>query len=224
MSGETVFEAVDNYIDGLFVESDGILDSILARADEAGLPEMQVSPGQGKLLYLMAKIIGAKRILEVGTLGGYSAVWLARAMGEGGKLTTLELEAAHAAFARMTLKEANLAERCEVIEGPALGSMKAMQPPFDLVFLDANKDQYPVYLNEAVRLTRPGGIILADNVVRSGSVLEPAAVDPSAIGAAAFNQALAEHPKLEAIILQQVGLKGHDGMAIARVKDDELSG
>lgn len=219
MSGESVFEAVDNYIDGLFVETDEILDSVLARAQEAGLPEMQVSPGQGKLLYLMAKLIGAKRILEVGTLGGYSTVWLARAMGEGGTLKTLEVEPAHAAFARETLVQAELSHSCEVIEGPALSAMTALQPPFDLVFLDANKEQYPAYLREAVRLTRPGGIILADNVVRSGSVIEPAAVDPSAIGAAAFNQALAEHPKLEAIILQQVGLKGHDGMAIARVKD-----
>ena len=219
MSGESVFEAVDNYIDGLFVETDTVLDAVLERAKTAGLPEMQVSPGQGKLLYLMAKIIGAKRILEVGTLGGYSAVWLARAMGEGGLLTTLEVEPAHSAFARETLSKAGLSDCCEVIEGPALVSMKALEPPFDLVFLDANKDQYPVYLNEAVRLTRPGGIILADNVVRSGSVLAPASVDPSAIGAAAFNQALAEHPKLEAIILQQVGLKGHDGMALARVRD-----
>ncbi len=219
MSGESVFEAVDSYIDGLFVETDEILDSVLARARSAGLPEMQVSPGQGKLLYLMAKLIGAKRILEVGTLGGYSAVWLARAMGDGGVLTTLEVEPAHAAFANETLVQAGMSNSCQVIEGPALASMVALQPPFDLVFLDANKDQYPAYLREAVRLTRPGGLILADNVVRSGSVLAPASVDPSAIGAAAFNQALAEHPKLEAIILQQVGLKGHDGMAIARVKD-----
>ena len=168
MTGETVFEAVDSYIDGLFVETDVVLDAVLERAKAAGLPEMQVSPGQGKLLYLMAKIIGANRILEVGTLGGYSAVWLARAMGEGGKLTTLEVEPEHAAFARETLSDAGLSDSCEVIEGSALASMKTLEPPFDLIFLDANKDQYPVYLNEAVRLTRPGGIILADNVVRSG--------------------------------------------------------
>ena len=167
----------------------------------------------------MAKLIGAKRILEVGTLGGYSTVWLARAMGEGGELKTLEIETAHAAFARETIVQAELSDICEVIEGPALSAMTALQPSFDLVFLDANKEQYPAYLREAVRLTRPGGVIIADNVVRSGTVIEPAAVDPSAIGAAAFNQALAEHPKLEAIIIQQVGLKGHDGMAIARVKD-----
>ena len=217
--GTSVFEAVDTYIDGLFVETDDILDGILARAEAAGLPAMHVSPGQGKLLHLMAKIMGAKRVIEVGTLGGYSTVWLARALPEDGSLTTLELDSAHAAFARETLEQAGVADRCEVIEGPALGSLQDMIGPVDLVFLDANKDAYPAYLNQAVRLTRPGGLILADNVVREGAVLEPSAMDPSAIGAAAFNQALAEHPKLEAIILQQVGLKGHDGLALARVKD-----
>jgi len=219
MPADSVFEAVDSYIDGLFVETDDVLNSVLERAEAAGLPKMQVSPGQGKLLYLMAKIIGAKRIVEVGTLGGYSTVWLARAMGEGGLLSTLEVEPKHAAFARETLSNAGLASTCEVLEGAALQSLQSLSGPVDLVFLDANKDQYPAYLAEAVRLTRPGGLILADNVVRKGDVLAPSSVDPSAIGAAAFNQALAEHPKLEAIVLQQVGLKGHDGMAIARVRD-----
>ena len=219
MPADSVFEAVDTYIDGLFVETDDVLDSVLERAEAAGLPQMQVSPGQGKLLYLMAKIIGAKRIVEVGTLGGYSTVWLARAMRDGGLLSTLEVDAKHAAFARETLSNAGLTNTCEVLEGPALQSMQSLTGPVDLVFLDANKDQYPAYLAEAVRLIRPGGLILADNVVRKGDVLAPKAVDPSAIGAAAFNQALAEHPKLEAIVLQQVGLKGHDGMAIARVRD-----
>lgn len=217
--GTSIFEAVDSYIDGLFVDTDDVLDAILTRANAAGLPEFHVSPGQGKLLYLMAKIIGAKNIVEVGTLGGYSTVWLARAMADGGYLATLELDAKHAAFARETMKLAGIDDRCEVIEGPALPSMQDMVGPLDLVFLDANKDAYPAYLNQAVRLVRPGGLILADNVVRQGSVLNPSGVDASAIGAAAFNQALASHPKLEAIILQQVGLKGHDGMAIARVKD-----
>lgn len=218
-SGTSVFEAVDTYIDGLFVETDDVLDAVLSRAEAAGLPDIHVSPGQGKLLYLMAKIIGAKRVVEVGTLGGYSTVWLARALPEGGRLTTLELEPVHAAVARETLQQAGFDDRCDVIEGPALASMQEMTGPVDLVFLDANKDAYPAYLNQAVRLTRPGGLILADNVVREGAVLDPSEMDPSAIGAAAFNQALAEHPKLEAIILQQVGLKGHDGMALARVKD-----
>jgi len=218
-TGTSVFEAVDTYIDGLFVETDDILDAVLARAADAGLPDFHVSPGQGKLLYLMAKIIGAKRVIEVGTLGGYSTVWLARALPESGSLTTLELVSEHAAVARETLNQAGVADRCEVIEGPALASMQEMTGPVDLVFLDANKDAYPAYLNQAVRLTRPGGLILADNVVREGKVLDPSEMDPSAIGAAAFNQALAEHPKLEAIVLQQVGLKGHDGLALARVKD-----
>ena len=219
VAGSSVFEAVDSYIDGLFVETDEVLDKILERASAAGLPDIHVSPGQGKLLYLMAKTIGAKRVIEVGTLGGYSTVWLARALPEDGQLITLELDPTHAEFARETLKQAGIADRCDVIEGAALPSLQDIVGPVDLVFLDANKDSYPAYLNQAVRLTRPGGLILADNVVRQGTVLEPSEVDPSAIGAAAFNQALAEHPKLEAIILQQVGLKGHDGLALARVKD-----
>lgn len=218
-SGNSVFEAVDTYIDGLFVKTDPVLDDVLSRAEAAGIPNMHVSPGQGKLLYLMAKIIGAKRVIEVGTLGGYSTVWLARALPEDGQLTTLEIEPEHAAFARETLELAGVAAKCEVLEGPALAALQEMSEPVDLVFIDANKEAYPAYLKQAVRLTRPGGLILADNVVRQGKVMNPSAVDPYAIGAAAFNQALAEHPNLEAIILQQVGLKGHDGMAVARVKD-----
>jgi len=216
MSDTALFEAVDTYIDGLFASTDAALEGILERAHAAGLPDIHVSPGQGKLLYLLTKIAGAKRILEVGTLGGYSTVWLARAMQAGGKLTTLELDPAHVAFARETLQLAGLGDICEVIQGRGLDTMAALEPPFDLVFLDANKDHYPAYLKHAVRLLRPGGLLLADNVVRKGAVLAPEGMDASAIGAAAFNQALAEHDQLEAIILQQVGIKGHDGLAIAR--------
>jgi len=219
MTDTALFEAVDTYIDGLFASTDPALESILTRAAAAGLPDIHVSPGQGKLLYLLTRIAGAKRILEVGTLGGYSTVWLARAMGEGGQLTTLELDPGHAAFARETLDLAGLSDRCEVVEGRGIETMAAFEPPFDLIFLDANKDHYPAYLKQAVRLLKPGGLLLADNVVRKGAVLAPEGMDASAIGAAAFNQALAEHTDLEAIILQQVGIKGHDGLAIARKKD-----
>ncbi len=218
MSENKVFEAVDDYIHGLFVEADPVLDDILARSADAGLPDIQVSPGQGKLLYLLTKMIGASRVLEIGTLGGYSTVWLGRAMS-GGELVTIEFDDAHAAFARETLDQAGLKPESQVLTGRALDILPALEPPFDVVFLDANKDSYPAYLRHAVRLTRPGGLIIADNVVRDGAVLAPEGVDPQAVGAAAFNQALAEHPALEAIILQQVGMKGHDGLAIARVKD-----
>jgi len=219
MSEGRLFEAVDTYINSLFVEGDPILDRAVERSTAAGLPEIQVSPGQGKLIYLLAKMIGAERILEIGTLGGYSTVWLGRSLPERGELITVELEPAHARVARETLQDAGLEGRCRVIEGRALDVMGMLTPSFDMVFLDANKDHYPAYLKQAIRLTRPGGLIVADNVVREGAVLEPSKVDPNAIGAAAFNQALASHPGLEAIVLQQVGIKGHDGLAVARVKD-----
>ena len=219
MSAGHLFEDVDTYINSLFVEADPVLERALERASKAGLPDIQVSPGQGKLIYLLAKMIGAKRVLEVGTLGGYSTVWLGRAIPESGELISIELDPAHVAVARETLKDAGLADRCEVVEGKGLDEMRALEPSFDFVFLDANKDGYPAYLKQAIRLLRPGGLIVADNVVREGAVLKPSNVDPNAIGAAAFNQALAGHPELEAIVLQQVGIKGHDVLAIARVKD-----
>ncbi|MBF35067.1 MAG: methyltransferase [Henriciella sp.] len=219
MSETQLFEAVDTYINSLFAADDAVLNRAVERARRAGLPEIQVSPGQGKLIYLLAKMIGARRVLEVGTLGGYSTVWLGRALPEDGELLTIELEPDHAAIARETIKDAGLQARCEVIEGKALDEMRALEPSFDLVFLDANKDGYPAYLKQAKRLLRPGGLIVADNVVREGAVLDPSKVDPNAIGAAAFNQALASDADLEAIVLQQVGIKGHDGLAIARVKD-----
>lgn len=218
MSNDSLFEAVDTYINSLFATDDPVLGRAVERAAKAGLPDIQVSPGQGKLIYLLAKLIGARRILEIGTLGGYSTVWLGRALPEDGELISIELEAAHAAVARETLKDAGLTGRCQVIEGKALDEMRALEPSFDLVFLDANKDGYPAYLKQAIRLTRPGGLIVADNVVREGAVLDPSKVDPNAIGAAAFNQALASDDRLEAIVLQQVGIKGHDGLALARVK------
>lgn len=216
----TIFEAVDDYIHGLFIPADIALEGALERADAAGLPGIQVSPTQGKLLYLLAKLIGAKRVLEIGTLGGYSTLWLSRALPAGGSIVTVESDSGHASVARETFKGARADVEIELIEGRAQTVLPTLEPAYDLVFLDANKESYPAYLKQAVRLTRPGGLIVADNVVRDGAVLQPEGVDPQAIGAAAFNQALAEHPKLEALILQQVGVKGHDGLAIARVRDE----
>jgi predicted O-methyltransferase YrrM len=217
MSG-SIFEDVDVYIDSLFTPDEDILSDVLSRAAAAGLPDIHISPGQGKFLYLLAKMIGAKRILELGTLAGYSTIWLGRAMPPGGKLTTIEIDPVHADVARTSLEEAGLSDRCEVVTASALEALPKLEGPFDLIFIDANKESYPAYLSHAVRLTRPGGLILADNVVRRGAVLGNS-MDPAVIGAKAFNQALASHPRLEAIVLQQVGRKGHDGLAIARVKD-----
>ena len=214
----SIFEDVDHYIDSLFTPDEDILSNVLTRAEAAGLPDIHISPGQGKFLYLLAKMIGAKRILELGTLAGYSTIWLGRAMAPGGKLTTIEIDPVHADVARSSLEEAGLSDRCDVVTASALDALSNLEGPFDLIFIDANKESYPAYLSHAVRLTRPGGLILADNVVRRGAVLGTS-IDPAVIGAKAFNQALAGHPRLEAIVLQQVGRKGHDGLAIARVKD-----
>ena len=217
MSG-SIFEDVDVYIDSLFTPDEDSLSNVLNRAAAAGLPDIHISPGQGKFLYLLARMTGARRILELGTLAGYSTIWLGRAMAPGGRLTTIEIDPVHADVARTSLEEAGLGESCEVITASAMEALPKLEGPFDLVFIDANKESYPAYLSHAVRLTRPGGLILADNVVRRGAVLGNS-MDPAVIGAKAFNQALASHPQLEAIVLQQVGRKGHDGLAIARVKD-----
>lgn len=218
-----IFCALDRYIDGLFAGEDPVLEATLRHMTEAGLPEIQVSAGQGKFLYLLAKLSGARRILEIGTLGGYSTIWLGRALAEGGRLVSLEFDPSHAAVARANIEAAGLDGQVEVIVGPALETLPMLaeqrDASFDLVFLDADKINYVGYLEWAVRLARPGGLIVADNVIRAGAVLDPDSGDPSAVGAAAFNAALAAEPRLEAIVLQQVGPKGHDGLAIARLRD-----
>lgn len=216
MPASQVFETVDHFIDGLFASEDEVLVRLRQRAAEAGLPRIEVSAGQGKLLYLLARLTGARRILEIGTLGGYSGIWLGRALPPDGELVTLELDAAHAAFARVSFNEAGLGSQALIVPGRALDSLASLTGPFDLVFLDANKDEYPQYLAEAARLLRPGGLLLADNVVRRGAVLAPPDDDEMAKGAARFLEILSANPQFEAIVLQQVGIKGHDGLAIAR--------
>jgi predicted O-methyltransferase YrrM len=217
-----VFNRVDRYIDALFVADDAALKAALAASRAAGLPDIQVSAGQGKFLYLLAKMTGARRVLELGTLGGYSTIWLARALPEDGKLVTLEYEPRHAEVARENLARAGVADRVEVVVGPALstlpGVIERTAGPFDLVFLDADKVNYSNYLTLVLGAVRSGSVILADNVVRGGAVLEFASADPSAAAAREFNALLAADDRLEAVILQQVGVKGHDGLAIARVR------
>jgi predicted O-methyltransferase YrrM len=217
-----LFETVDAYIDGLFAAEDEALTAALAKARAAGLPQIQVSPGQGKLIYLLAKLVGARRILEIGALAGYSTIWLARALPVGGRLVTLEAEPKHADIAIANIAHAGLSDRVSVVVGPARdtlpGVMAAEAEPFDLVFIDADKVSYPVYLDLVMQKVRSGSLILADNVVRAGAVLAPQPHDPSAAAVRAFNQWIADDPRLEAIVLQQVGVKGHDGLAIARVR------
>ena len=217
-----LFERVDAYIDGLFAPGDAVLDGAVARSRAAEMPEIQISAGQGKLLYLLAKLIGARRILELGTLAGYSTIWLARALPPGGRVVTMEFSAAHAEVARQNFAAAGLVDRIEVIVGAALESLPCLEargePLFDMVFIDADKINYPAYLDLVVPLTRPGGLILADNVIRGGKVLVAGSTDAQVAGAAAFNSKLAADARLEAIVLQQVGVKGHDGLAVARVR------
>lgn len=220
MDKPETFLALDRYIDDLFAPEDAALTAALAHSKAAGLPAIQISAGQGKFLYLLARLVGARRILELGTLGGYSTIWLARALGAGGKLVSLEFEPRHAEVARANLARAGLAAQAEVVVGAALDTLPKViakaDGPFDLVFIDADKVNYPNYFGLIIGATRPGALILADNVIRAGAVLEPA--DEAAKATAAFNAMIAADRRVEAVILQQVGIKGHDGLAIARVK------
>lgn len=217
-----LFTVIDHYINDLFVPADEGLAFSLNEARRSGLPEIQVSPGQGKFIYLLAKLIGARRILEIGTLGGYSTIWLARALPEDGRLVTLEVNDAHVKVAASAFARAGVSKKVEIVTGPALQTLPIVcekaDAPFDLVFLDADKVNYPSYLKHIMKAVHTGSLILADNVIRKGTVLVPRPDDPSAGAARAFNAAIATDERLEAIVLQQVGVKGHDGIAIARVK------
>ena len=212
---------VDHYIEALFAPQDAVLAENLKNAERAGLPSISVSPNEGKLLYLLAKISGARRIFEIGTLSGYSTTWLARALPPGGKLITLEVDPRHAEVARKNLALAGLDGQVEVRLGNAAETMRQMaasgESPFDLVFIDADKPRYVEYFRLALELTRSGSLILADNLIRGGRVLEAAAGDPNARGAKDFNEALAADPRLESIILPIYRDK-LDGLSITRVK------
>lgn len=217
-----LFSIIDSYIADLFVPPDRGLEEGLKRANDAGLPEIQVSATQGKFLYLLAKLVGARRILEVGTLGGFSTIWLARALPEGGRLITLELDPKHAELAGKNIEAAALASKVEIVLGPALETLPKVcanaREPFDVVFLDADKPGYAAYFGHVMKAVRSGSLILADNVIRQGGVLAPARDEPDDIAIRSFNAMLAADSRLESVILQQVGTKGHDGIAIARVK------
>ncbi|NHK27461.1 O-methyltransferase [Parvularcula flava] len=215
-----IFERVDAYIDGLFIEEDDGLRAAAASSTDGIIPDIRISGGQGKFLYLLAKLTGASRILEIGTLVGYSTIWMARALPEDGKLVSLEFDPHHAGVARRNIEKAGVADKVEVITGDAHETLEGMiaegAAPFDLIFLDAEKPGYPDYLPKMLKLSRAGTLIAGDNVVRKGEVLDPQ--DEFAEGAARFNALLAAEPSVEAVILQQVGIKGHDGLALARVR------
>lgn len=209
--------AVDGYIADRLLGPDPALATTLAANAAAGLPDIDVSPPQGKLLHLLARMSGARRVLEVGTLGGYSTIWLARAAGEGGRVTTLEIDPHHAATARANLDAAGVGERVEVILGPAAETLATLAGPFDFVFIDADKQGNVTYLREALRLSRPGTVIVVDNVVREGGVLEADSDDPRIQGTRALFDAVAAEPRLSATAIQTVGAKKWDGFLMALV-------
>ncbi|GGK23922.1 O-methyltransferase [Salinarimonas ramus] len=213
--------AVDDYLAEALGFSDPALEAALAANAEAGLPAIDVSPAQGKLLHLLARVAGARRILEIGTLGGYSTIWLARALPEGGRIVSLELEPEHAAVARENVARAGLSDRVEIRVGRALDSLAALEAegagPFDLVFVDADKPSNPDYLAAALRLSRPGTVLVFDNVVRRGRVVETDGADSSIVGSRAVLEALGREPRITATAIQTLGVKGWDGFALAIV-------
>lgn len=222
MGTTDLYARIDRYISDRFVAEDDALLNTLASIGEAGMPGISVTGCQGKLLHLFATLVGAKRILEIGTLGGYSTIWLARALPPEGRLISLELNDEHAAVARENLRGAGLAETVELRVGPALSTLPALkeegQDPFDLVFIDADKPTYLQYFQFALALSRPGTLIIADNVIRQGAVLSAEPDDRDVEGVQRLNDFLAHSPEVTATILPTVGTKGVDGMALARVR------
>ena len=223
MNQET-WTAVDRYLAELFVPSDPALDAVLEASVAAGLPPINVSPNQGKLLQILARMQGARNILEIGTLGGYSTIWLARALPAGGRLITLEYEPKHAEVARANLVRARLADVVELRVGRALDTLPQLaaegRGPFDLIFIDADKERYPDYFTWALKLAQRGTVIIADNVVRKGAVSDAGSSDPLVQGVRRFNELLAAEKRVSATVIQTVGSKGYDGFAIALVTAD----
>jgi predicted O-methyltransferase YrrM len=209
---------VDEFLDDTVLEDDPVLSAALEASDAAGLPKIAVSPQQGKFLSLLVAATGARRILEIGTLGGFSTIWLARGAGPDGRVTTLEYEPKHAEVARANLDRAGVGDRVEVLVGAALDTLPSVTGgPFDLVFIDADKENNPGYLEWAVKLTRPGSVILVDNVIREGAILSPGE-DAVLLGTRKVLELMGEHPRLDTAVLQTVGAKHWDGLAFALVK------
>lgn len=213
--------AVERYIAGHLCPADPALDAAMAANAAGGLPTIDVAPTEGKFLHLLAKLTNPRRILEIGTLGGYSTIWLARALPADGRLITLELSPKHAEVAQANLERAGVADRVEICVGKALELLDELvsqnADPFDFIFIDADKANNPNYLNRALRLSRPGSLIVVDNVVREGAILNADDADPDIQGTRKLFEALAAEPRLSATALQTVGSKGYDGMAIAVV-------
>ncbi|MFL5873641.1 MAG: O-methyltransferase [Solirubrobacterales bacterium] len=216
------FSAVDEFVGATLLDEDETLRGAVAAAEAAGLPAIQVSPPQGKLLQLLVRLVGAKRILEFGTLGGYSAILMARALPADGRLVSLEANAEYAEVARASIERAGVGDRVEVRVGPALEALPALEEenavPFDLVFIDADKVNTPNYFDWALGHTRPGGLIVADNVVRDGSLGDAAASDEATVAQRRLHEDLRGDGRVSATTIQTVGVKGYDGFLIALVE------
>ncbi|SES45775.1 O-methyltransferase [Actinokineospora terrae] len=214
MSDQPLWTAVDDYLVSALLPPDPVLDDALRRAADAGLPEIAVAPNQGRLLNLIARVRGARRVLEIGTLGGYSTIWLARALPPDGRVVTLEFDPRHAAVAEENIAAAGLAGVVEVLVGPALETLPTLTGPFDLVFVDADKDNNPAYFEWAMRLTAPGSVIIVDNVVRGGRVADPDDTSPAVVGTRRMHELIGAEPRVAATAVQTVGEKGHDGFTL----------
>jgi predicted O-methyltransferase YrrM len=216
-----LWTAVDQYICGQLVPSDPVLDQVLEGSAAAGLPPIAVTPNLGKLLYLLAQIQGAKKILEIGTLAGYSTIWLARALPAGGRLITLEADPKHAEISRNNIARAGLSEVVDLRFGNALETLPKLAAeglgPFDLIFVDAEKRDNPDYFVWSLKLSRPGTVLVFDNVVRDGAVIDPTNTTPGVEGIRRFNELVAAEPRVTATAIQTVGSKGYDGFAIVLV-------
>jgi len=218
---QQLFESVDNYINNLLVEEDDALRATEASILKNDIPQISISPNQGKFLQILARLSNAKKILEVGTLAGYSTIWLARALSKTGRLISLEFDPKHASVAKQNIDRAGLGSMVEIRVGKALDTLPQLEKegagPFDMIFIDADKSPYAEYFQWALKLSRPGTLIVADNVIREGKVLDPGSSDEMVKGVQRFNEVLAKTTSVTATIIQTVGTKEHDGMAIAIV-------
>jgi predicted O-methyltransferase YrrM len=218
-----LWTSVEEYVDGLLIPADPVLEAARKASEDAGLPVIAVTASQGRLLHVLAKMLGARRILEIGTLGGYSAIWMARALPVDGRLVTLEFEPKHFAVARENIGRAGLSGRVDQRLGAALDTLPKLDAegagPFDFVFIDADKENCAPYFAWAVRLSRPGSVIVVDNVIREGEVANAESTDVMVQGIRRFNEAVAAEPRVTATTVQTVGSKGYDGFTLIRVND-----
>jgi predicted O-methyltransferase YrrM len=220
---QEVWTAVDRYVGDLYIHSDPVLEHTIQASVNAGLPAINVSASQGMLLHLLVRLQNAKSILEIGTLGGYSTTWLARALPEGGRLITLEMDPKHAEVAQANFKNAGLDGVIELRLGRAIDSLPKLAAeglePFDFIFIDADKMSIAEYFDWSLKLSRPGSMILVDNVVRNGGVVDPSSSDPAVVGVRRFNEKLAAQTGVQATTIQTVGSKGYDGFTLIRVNE-----